>query len=59
MDSWNYIDIDSSKTKSRITDDDLSSISIFSDICKVKKQTKNKTNLQILLNFPNSKQLTY
>ncbi|XP_058255503.1 grainyhead-like protein 3 homolog isoform X2 [Hemibagrus wyckioides] len=40
MDSWNYIDIDSCKTKSRITDDDLSSISIFSDICKTPKEQK-------------------
>lgn len=45
MDSWNYMDIDSSKGKSRLTDDDLSNISIFSDICKVKKEE----NLLILV----------
>lgn len=39
MDSWNYMDIDSGKAKSRLTEEDLNSISIFaSDICKVKKK---------------------
>ncbi|XP_017332286.1 grainyhead-like protein 3 homolog [Ictalurus punctatus] len=38
MDSWNYMDIDSSKAKSRLTDDDLSGI--FSDICKTPKEQK-------------------
>ncbi|MCI4382383.1 hypothetical protein PGIGA_G00014330 [Pangasianodon gigas] len=40
MDSWNYMDIDSSKPKSRLADDDLNSISIFSDICKTPKEQK-------------------
>ncbi|XP_026998910.1 grainyhead-like protein 3 homolog isoform X2 [Tachysurus fulvidraco] len=43
MESWNYIDIDSSKTKSRIPDDDINSIAIFSDICKTPKEQKMTT----------------
>lgn len=38
MDSWNYIDIDSSKAKSRLADDDLNVIPFFSDIGKVKTE---------------------
>ncbi|XP_060790755.1 grainyhead-like protein 3 homolog isoform X2 [Neoarius graeffei] len=41
MDSWNYMDTDGSKTKSRLTEEDLNSISIFaSDICKTPKEQK-------------------
>ncbi|KAI5102720.1 grainyhead-like protein 3-like isoform X3, partial [Silurus meridionalis] len=41
MDSWTtYMDIDSNKSKSRLTDEELNSISIFSDICKTPKEQK-------------------
>lgn len=46
MDSWNYMDIDSSKAKSRLTDDDLSGI--FSDICKVENQKFSRTFLILI-----------
>ncbi|XP_053365249.1 grainyhead-like protein 3 homolog isoform X1 [Clarias gariepinus] len=40
MDSWNYMDIDTSKAKSRLADDDLNNISIFNGNCKTPKEQK-------------------